>query len=111
MAELIRQEIAGLLVKRVKDPTLHDVTLTEVKVSPDLSVATVYFAAAGEAEAAVIRAGLERATPFFRREMGRVLKAKRTPVLRFHRDEALEEGMHIDSILREIIPADEEEEP
>ncbi len=109
VAELIRQVLGELLIKRVKDPALRGASLTDVQVSPDLSVARVFFAARDEGEARRIGRGLERATSFLRRELGRRIETKRTPELRFERDLALEQGMRIDAVLREI--SEEEEEP
>ena len=102
VAELIRQQLGQMLVKDVRDPSLREVTFTEVRVSPDLSVAQVFFAAHDDTGAEQARRGLERAAPFFRRELSRLLKLRRTPELRFRRDEVLDQGEHIDTILREL---------
>ncbi len=102
VAELVRQELGFLLLRRIKDPALQGLTLTEVRVTSDLSVARIYFAARDDEEAEKISRGLERANAFLRREIGRKLRLKRPPELRFRRDEVLEQGMHIESILREI---------
>lgn len=109
VAELLRQELGFLLLRRVKDPALQALTITEVRVTQDLSVARIYFAAGSDEQAEEIRKGLGRANAFLRREIGRKLRLKRPPELRFRRDEVLEQGMHIDSILREI--GSDEEEP
>ena len=110
VAQLLREGIGELLARRVKDPDVQGVTITDVRVSPDLGVAKVYFAAE-TAKAATIQRGLQRASSFLRRELGGKLRLKRTPELRFERDEALEEGMHIDEVLREIAESDTRSEP
>jgi ribosome-binding factor A len=101
LSALVREELGNLLVGRAKDPSLARVTITAVKVSPDLDVARVFYVAPeGEAEAA--RRDLSRAAPFLRRELGARLRLKRTPELRFAPDEGFEQGLRIESILREI---------
>lgn len=101
LSALVHQELGLLLVGRAKDPTLAKVTITGVKVTPDLDVARVYYVApAGEAE--TLRRDLGRAAPFLRRELGARLRLKRTPELRFEPDEAFEQGLKIESILREL---------
>lgn len=108
VAELLWRELSFLLLKMVKDPVLQRLPITDVRVAPDLSVARIYFAASDDEKAAAILAGLGRATPFLRRELGRSLRLKRLPELRFARDTVLEQGLHIDAILREISDGGEE---
>ena len=76
VAELIRQELGMLLLRRVKDPSVSGVTITDVRVTHDLSTATAFFAA-GDSEADKIRTGLTRASSFLRRELGAKLRLKR----------------------------------
>ena len=110
MGKAVREELANLLVHKVKDPTIQGVTITDVKVSPDLTVAHVFFAADDE-RAKQINTGLERAAPYLRRQIGARLHLKRSPELRFQRDMALEEGIKIDTILRDIAAQESSEEP
>lgn len=107
VAQLLKQELGELFLRRVKDPIVSGVTITDIQVTNDLSIAKVYFAAEDEASAKKIKDGLTRTAPFLRRELGKKLRLKRTPELRFLRDEALEHGTHIDTILREISPSPE----
>jgi ribosome-binding factor A len=111
LSALVHEELGLLLASRAKDPSLARVTITGVKVTPDLDVARVYYVApAGEAEA--LRRDLARAASFLRRELGARLRLKRTPELRFVPDEAFEQGLKIESILREISTDDPgEKEP
>jgi ribosome-binding factor A len=108
VGELIRQELGQLLVTRVKDPDVEGVTITEVVVTPDLSMAKVYFAVRDE-RAQRVQRGLERALPFLQRQIGSALRMKKVPRLRFHRDRAIEEGEQVDSLLREIAKSEESE--
>ena len=110
VAALIREELGKLLLSRAKDPILREATITEVTVSPDLAVARVFFTGA-EGKTRRIKAALEGATPFLRRQLATQLRLKRTPELRFQQDEALEHGMRVDAILREIAEPEAGDEP
>jgi ribosome-binding factor A len=99
----VQQEISEIISRKVKDPRLGFVTVTGVKMSPDLRYATVYVTVMGadeDAEASL--ACLESASKFIRHELGGRLHVKHVPELRFHMDEAALRGRRIDSILREI---------
>ena len=102
VAKLLREELGKLLLQKVKDPTVAGVTITAVHVSPDFSIAQIFFAASDDESAKRIGGGLDRASPFLRRQLKSNLRLKRTPELRFKRDLNLEHGSHIDAILREI---------
>jgi ribosome-binding factor A len=99
----IQQEISEIISRKVKDPRLGFVTVTGVKMSPDLRYATVYVTVMGADEAAETSlACLESASRFIRHELGGRLHVKHVPELRFHIDEAALRGRRIESILREI---------
>lgn len=99
-----------MLLSRAKDPFLQGVTITDVQVSPDLAVANVFYTAPEKALEQTSNA-LQRATPFLRRQLGAQLHLKRTPEIRFEYDESLDQGMHIDSLLRELSEGEAGEEP
>ena len=107
VAKLLQAELSSLILTRLKDPKVDGVTITDVRVSSDLSVARVFFAAADDVAAGEAAEGLGRATSFLRREVGRRLELRKTPELRFHRDEALEHGHRVDAVLREIQEGEE----
>src|SRR4029453_13900057 len=78
-------------------------TITHVKVTPDLQTARVYYTTLGDQKARRdTQRALERATPFLRRHIGSRLRLKRVPVLEFFFDEAIERGDRIEGILNEI---------
>jgi ribosome-binding factor A len=106
VAQLVQAEVSKLLLERVKDPRVEGVTVTEVRVSSDLSFARVYFAVAPD-RAEKAAEGLERAAPFLRRELGSRLRLRRVPELRFERDEALEHGTKINAILKQMARGEE----
>jgi len=105
---LIQQEISELLVRKIKDPRLELVTITGVKVSPDLKLARVYFSRFGNPEE--IKRGLEglqSATGYIKRELGQRLKLRRIPDLEFVHDTSFEYGDRIESLLKDLFPAKE----
>lgn len=108
VAEQIRAELAQLLVRDVHDPGIGFVTVTRTHVSPDLQVARVYYTALGDAPARAASAhALDRAAPFLRRQMGKRLRLKRTPELRFIYDDSIAGQDRIEQILNELHPSHE----
>jgi ribosome-binding factor A len=103
VADQLRAEITELVAREVHDPGIGFLTITAVKVTPDLQVARVYYTTLGDQKARRdTQRALERATPFLRRHIGSRLRLKRVPVLEFFFDEAIERGDRIEQILREI---------
>src|SRR6185295_11381528 len=93
VGDLIRAELAELLTREVHDPGIGFLTITQVKVSPDLQQARAYYTTIGDEKARRESArALERATPFLRRHIGRRLQLKRVPELTFSFDESIEKN-------------------
>lgn len=110
VGEAMREALGQIVQLRVKDPRIGFVTITAVRVTPDLSKAYVYYTVLGGAEERqATQEGLESATPFLRTEVGRRVRLKTLPDLEFHFDEAVEHGRRIDELLTEV--HDEEEPP
>lgn len=103
VGQLLKEEIAGLLVKEVKDPRVGLVTINRIELSKDLRHAKVFVGSlnAGTTRLNVLQ-GLESASPFIRRELGRRLDLRRVPELVFRIDESVEHGVRIASLLREL---------
>lgn len=94
------REILAESIHALKDPRVGFVTVTGVKVSPDLHVAWVYYTVFGDEKAkAGTRAALRSAAPHLRRDLGRQVRLKITPELRFEHDESLASGERIDALL------------
>jgi len=111
VSDLIRTHLADLLERKVNDPRLQMVTITDVAVTPDTLRADVHFSVLGGAEAqAKAQAGLENAAGYLRRELGRRLRLRNTPQLVFHYDPSLERGERIVRMLDELRLSDDEEE-
>jgi ribosome-binding factor A len=103
VGDQLRAEIADLIAREVHDPGIGFLTITYVKVTPDLQTARVYYTTLGDAKARKESArALERARPFLRRQIGRRLRLKRVPELEFFFDEAIERGDRIEQLLHQI---------
>ncbi len=103
VADQLRAELADLLAREVHDPGIGFVTLTRVQVSGDIQQARVFYTALGD-KTARQRTGraLERAAPFLRRQIGKRLRLKRVPELRFLYDESIEGQVRVEQILDEL---------
>ena len=100
----IKREVNEILQKKVRDPRVQGVTITDVQMLGDLSVAKVYYTIlsnlASDNQKAQI--GLEKATGTIKRELGRKLKLYKIPDLTFVKDESIEYGSKIDEMLRNL---------
>ena len=87
----------------VHDPGIGFITLTRVQVSPDLQVAKVFYTTLGDSKARLeTQKALERATPFFRRQIGARVRLRRVPEVEFRFDEAIQHQDRIEQILRDL---------
>ena len=111
VAEQIRHEISTLLMRGVNDPGIGYITVTRVKVSPDLQVARVYYTSmADEKGRAATKAALQRANPFLRREVGQRIQLRRVPELVFHFDEGIGHQARVEELIIEIKAKEAEEQ-
>lgn len=103
VGEEVRHALSAVLMRgEVHDPVLqsHVVSVTEVRMSPDLRHATVFVKPLlGKDEEAVLKA-LRTNTAYLQREVARSVKLKFAPRLKFLADESFDEGSHIDALLR-----------
>jgi ribosome-binding factor A len=105
--EIVR-ELSELLHKELKDPRVGFVTITGCKVSPDLRSARVFASPMGDSRAtAQTMRGLASAAGFLSVELGKRLGMRRTPTLTFVRDESIERGVRITTIIDEVKRRDE----
>jgi ribosome-binding factor A len=103
VGEEIRQEISVLLAREVHDPGVGFVTLTRVKMSPDLQLARVYYTLIGDDKAKRETArALERVTPFLRRQIAARVRLRRVPEIRFEFDRSVEHQDRIEQILIDL---------
>ena len=102
LGDQLQTELAELIQKEVRDPRIGFVTVTEVRMSSDLNYARVYVSIMGDAEQTEeSMAALLRAQGFLRAQIGRRMKLRHVPELRFEVDETLDQAEHIDALLRD----------
>lgn len=102
VAENIKITVARTLERRVKDPRLGFVTVTDVRVTGDLQNATVFYTVLGdEAEWKESRKALESAKGLVRSEVGKALGIRLTPTISFEADHLPEAAASIEDALRE----------
>lgn len=104
----IQREVNDILLKRVRDPRVKEVTITGVEVTGDLQQATIYFSVLAETASAAQKAtaGLNKAKGLIRRELGHRLSIYKTPDLIFKQDDSIRYGEHIDELLRHLNESD-----
>jgi len=101
MADRIHEVVAEALEKRIKDPRLGFVTVTDTRVTGDLQHATIFYTVFGDAQAlADTAAALESAKGVLRSEVGRRTGTRLTPTLEFIADAIPENAAHIEELLR-----------
>lgn len=103
VSDLVKREVADLLMRKVKDPRVKAITITGVDVSKDLRYAKVYFSLIGdEKDVRLAQAGLDSAKGFIKREIGLRLELKHVPDIVFKHDPSLEEGSRMERLLQKI---------
>ncbi|MBI5905631.1 MAG: 30S ribosome-binding factor RbfA [Deltaproteobacteria bacterium] len=108
VGERIREELSLLMQRKVNDPGLAAVTITDVSVTPDLKIAHVnYSALVGPGERKAVAQALRRSGGYLRRELGRVLDLRYAPELQFHYDDSYDRGARIDALLKGIAGGEE----
>jgi ribosome-binding factor A len=103
VGELIRHELAGMLSRGdVHDPVLeaHMITVPEVRMSPDLRLATIYIMPLGGRDEEDVLAALDRNKRYVRGEIARRVNLKFAPEIRFRIDERFDEAERIEKLLR-----------
>ncbi len=103
VAELVRHALAEVLQRGdISDPVLatHVVTVPEVRMSPDLKLATAYIMPLGGRDERPVLEALDRHKGVLRTEVARRVNLKFAPDLRFRRDESFDEAARIDALLR-----------
>jgi ribosome-binding factor A len=103
VAELVRHALAEILSRgNLRDEVLasHVITIPEVRMTPDLRLATAYVMPLGGKDERAVIAALERHRKTLRQEVARRVNLKFAPDLRFRRDETFDEAARIDALLR-----------
>lgn len=117
--ELIRHALTDILAREeFDDPALHgkSITITEVRISPDLKNATAFAAPLGGMDMAKTIEALNRVAGFLRGRLSREVDLRFTPILRFISDDSYDEARRIDQLLaservrRDLVDRDEKDE-
>ena len=109
LAERIKVLVAEALERAVKDPDLGFVTITDVKVTPDLQHAKIFYTVYGsESEKQHSKAIMEKNQSLLRREVGRGLSIRLTPTIELEMDEIQENAAHLNDLLAEAKARDEQ---
>ncbi|TYK48236.1 30S ribosome-binding factor RbfA [Actinomadura decatromicini] len=109
LADRIQQIVAEMLERRIKDPRLGFVTVTDTRITNDLRDATVYYTVYGsDGERAETAAALESAKGVIRSEVGRKTGVRHTPSITFVMDSLMENAAHIDDLLAKARAKDAE---
>lgn len=109
VADFIRDELASIISREMRDPRVGMVNVNEVRVSRDLSYADVYVSSldadTAEARQALIEV-LNGAAGFFRSELAKRHRMRTTPRLRIHYDELMEEGPRLEALIEKAVKSD-----
>lgn len=100
--EEIQRELSGL-IRAVKDPRVKGlISITAVETTPDLRYAKVYVSVLDKGDVSEVVKGLKSAGGYLRRELGSALSLRYTPELIFERDDSIDKGAHILSLLENL---------
>lgn len=92
-----------MLQEEIKDPRIGFASVTQVAVSPDLRYAKIFVSVLGDEDAKKdTQAGLENASGYIRRELGRRIALRYVPEISFKIDSSIEHGVHISKLLSEV---------
>ena len=104
VSEQIRRELAELIRSEIKDPRVGMVSVTDVEVTPDYAHAKVYFSTmAGRESVDAVLEGLQKASGFLRRELGKRIRIHTTPQLHFVFDQSLERGADLSKLIQKAV--------
>jgi ribosome-binding factor A len=107
VAEQVQRTLAQLLLREVRDPRLRPLTITYVKVSPDLThVWAHYTMLSGDSSDPLQREILNEAAAYLRGPLGRALRLRLAPHVHFQPDEELERGNRLDDLISQAVRDD-----
>ena len=107
VAEQMQRTLSELLRREVRDPRLKPLTITHVRVSPDLTHAWVHYTLlSGDSHDPLQREILDEAARYLRGPLGRSLRLRLAPELHFQPDEELERGNRLDDLITRAVRDD-----
>ncbi|MBT8133450.1 MAG: 30S ribosome-binding factor RbfA [Gammaproteobacteria bacterium] len=107
MAEQLRRELAEIVQDEIKDPRLGFISFTEVRMSRDLSHAVIYCSVLNSEQLNESIEILNSAAGFIRKSIGRRIRARIVPTLKFVADESVIRGAAMDELISEAIRSDQ----
>ncbi|MGM9928818.1 MAG: 30S ribosome-binding factor RbfA [Bacillus sp. (in: firmicutes)] len=103
VGEQMKKELTDIIGRKIKDPRIGFVTVTDVRVTGDLQQATVYVSVLGDEEQKRnTLTGLAKATGFIRSEIGKRIRLRITPEIAFEWDESIDYGNRIETLISQI---------
>lgn len=106
----MKRVISEVIRNEVKDPRLSELlSVTDVNVTEDLKFAKVYISVYGDIEPTL--EALRSAKGFIRREVGKRIKMRLTPELLFEKDDSIEKGIYMSSLINKVIEDEESRKP
>jgi ribosome-binding factor A len=110
VSDLIREEVADIIMYKIKDPRLGFVTVTGVEMTADLKTARIFVSVLKEEDRQLSLEILDASRPFIRSILTRRLKMKFIPAIEFRFDTSIDYGFKIDRLLKDIREKDEDED-
>lgn len=112
VSEQIRRELAELIRTELKDPRVGMISLTDVEVTADYAHAKVFFSTlAGSENLQEVLTGLQKASGFLRRELGKRISIHMTPQLHFAFDQSLERGADLSKLIEQASAISDHSDP
>jgi ribosome-binding factor A len=103
VGEQMKKELGEIISRKIKDPRVGFVTVTDVEVSGDLQQAKVYISVLGDEEQKDnTLKGLAKAKGFIRSEIGKRIRLRKTPEIIFEFDESINYGNRIETLLSDL---------
>lgn len=108
VAEEIKKVIGDIITRKLKDPRIGFVTITDVEVTGDLQQAKIFLTVLGDQkEDQETLAGLEKAKGFIRSEIGKHIRLRKTPEILFEIDKTIETGNRIERLIHDLNQSEE----
>ena len=103
VGDQIRQEVTQLLARNVQDPGIGFITVTRVKLTPDLQLARIFYTSIGDdAQKRETVKALERVKPFLRRQISQRIRLRRAPELEFQYDDSIADQENVERLLEQV---------
>ena len=111
VGDQIKKEVSRIIQSELKDPGIGFVTITGVELSADLKSARIFYSVFGDEKNKLESSkALQRAVFYVQHEIGKRMRLKHTPRIRFVFDDSLEKGARIEKALEQIRSSEKKEE-